>query len=323
MTKHNKVATVFGGTGFLGRQVVRELAREGWIVQVATRVPERAYFLKPCGAVGQIVPIVCDYYDSASIYEIVKRSDYVINCIGILFERGKRRSFQNIHVHLPSMIAKACADSGVERFVHVSALGVDKSLSSYGKSKKEGEAVVLQSFPEATIVRPGIIFGTDDDFFNKFARMAQISPVLPLIGGGKTKFQPVYVGDVADAIKQALIMCPVGGDSPLGKTYELGGPDCLSFKDIFEILLGEIQKQRLLVSLSFPIAKVLGAVLSFMPTPLLTVDQVRSLQTDNVVSSDANTLKDLKINPAALSVVLPQYLHRYKDGGRFARTQFA
>ena len=312
MTKDYKTACIFGGTGFIGRQIVRELAKLDIRVKVASRIPEKAYFLRPCGAVGQIVPFACDYSDDKSIQKAVQGCDYVVNCIGILFEK-KKGGFQRAHVDLPASIAKACKNEGVEHFVHLSALGVENNESKYGHSKVEGEQAVLSNFPDATILKPSVVFGQDDDFFNKFASLAPIMPFLPLIGGGHTKFQPVFVGDVSDAAIKCLIE-----HGHEGKAYELGGPDVVSFKEIYEIMFSYTKQPRPLVNLPWSIAKIQAGFLSLLPDPLLTPDQVKSLKSDNVVSDDALKFSDLGISPKAMEIILPTYLTRYQPGGRFA-----
>lgn len=316
MTHDYKTATVFGGTGFVGTQVVRELAKRGITIKVATRVPERAYFLRPCGTVGQIVPFACDYNDAASIAKAVEGSDYVVNCIGILFEK-KRNDFERAHVELPAAIAKACADKGVKRFVHISALAVDRGTSDYARSKLKGESAVHSNFPETTILRPSVIFGEDDEFFNMFARMAQVLPALPLIGGGKTKFQPVFVGDVADAVMVAIETPKSATSCPQGKIYELGGPDTLTFRQIYKKLFEYTNLHPALISLPYGLAKCQAWFMEFMPTPPLTRDQVESLKTDNVVQKGSLTLADLGINETAMDLILPTYLESYRPGGRF------
>lgn len=312
MTKEYKTACVFGGTGFIGRQIVRELARLDIRVKVATRIPESAYFLKPCGAVGQVAPVACDYNDQKSLQAAVKGCDYVVNCIGILFEK-KKGGFTRVHVDIPAAIAKACKKEQVSRFVHISALGIDENASKYAQSKLEGEKAVKSNFKGATIMRPSVVFGEDDDFFNKFAKLASVMPFLPLIGGGTTKFQPVFVGDIADAVIKALQypQCE-------GQTFELGGPRVVDFKDIYGIMFSYTKQRKPLVSLPWGVAKIQGAVFSMMPTPLLTPDQVTSLKSDNVVSDKANNLATLGIAPTDMDVVLPIYLKRYQPGGRFA-----
>ncbi len=314
MAYENKIATIFGGTGFVGRQIVKDLARRGYTIKVATRVPESAYFLKPCGAVGQIVPFPCDYSQAADIARAVQGANVVVNSIGILFERGKKSKFQKVHVDLPAMIAKACYDEKVESFVHISALGCEKSGSLYGKSKFEGEQAVFSNFENATILRPSIIFGEDDHFFNRFAELSRYMPFLPLIGGGKAKFQPVYVGDVAECAVKALI--DKNGHRK-GKVYEIGGPDVVSFKEIYELMFEMTGRPRYLLPLPFSVAKVQATFLGLLPNPLLTRDQVESLKTDNVVQIGMPNIDDFGIVPKSMDLILPTYLSRYRAGGRF------
>ncbi len=312
-----KTAVIFGGTGFVGRHIVRDLANEGYQIKVVTRVPESAFFLKTAGNVGQIVAVSCDYDDFDSISNVIAGAQVVVNCIAILYERGAS-TFTKMHSDLPESIATACAVQRVERFVHFSALGIEEGTSEYAKSKLEGESRVLKAFADATILRPSIIFGEDDDFFNKFAKMAGFLPFLPLIGGGKTKFQPVFVGDVAKAALNTIKMPKTGKNSPLGAIYELGGPEILTFKDIYTRLFNNIGFERPLVPMPFGLAKFQAFFLSLMPKPLLTKDQVESLKTDSIVDEKAKTLKDLEITPTALDTILPTYLIMYKPGGRFA-----
>lgn len=313
-----KTAVIFGGTGFIGRNIVKALAQRGFLIKVATRVPESAYLLKPLGDIGQINPIHCDYSDYNSIAEIAQGADYIINCVGILFERGKKRTFTHIHGDLAESIAAAAAVAKAKRLIHISALGADKASSAYAQSKRDGEERVRKAFPQATILRPSIVFGRDDDFFNKFAQMAQIMPFLPLIGGGHTKFQPVYVGDLAQAVLNIIDLPCHGEASPCGKIYELGGPDVLSFKGLFEEMFKYTQQPRSLVSMSFGLSKLNAMILSLLPTPLLTTDQVESLKTDNIVNPEAAGFAALNIQPTALDTVLPDYLVTYRPGGRFA-----
>ncbi len=311
MDRHYKTAAIFGGTGFIGSQAVRLLAKQGFIVKVAARVPERAYDLKPCGHVGQVVPLACDYSDPAAIRAAVAGSDCVINCTGILFERG-RTTFDAIHATLPRVIAEACRETGAARFVHISALGAEQGTSRYARSKKAGEEAARASFPAVTILRPSVVFGPDDDFFNKFAHMARFLPALPLIGGGHTKFQPVYVGDVARAVMAALTQ-----PGAAGRTYELGGPDIVDFRRIYEMLFEMTGRRRHLVTLPWGLAKIDGAILSLLPKPPLTADQVESLKTDTVVSNGAAGLQDLGIAPTSMAQILPGYLEHYRAGGKF------
>ncbi len=316
MTKQHKVATIFGGTGFIGQQIVRELAAQGVTIKVATRFPESAYFLRPCGVVGQIVPFACDYSDPKSIENAVDGSDYVVNCIGILYEKRKN-SFNKVHTDIPREIAKACKKKKVGKFVHISALGADRGTSRYAKSKLAGEKAVHKNFKDATILRPSVVFGPDDNFFNMFAELARYFPALPLIGGGKTKFQPVYVGDVSDAVIAAL-HCTKGDDGAAGQIYELGGPDVVNFKEVYEIIFKATQRRRALIPLPWCVAKLEASVLQLLPKPLLTRDQVESLKTDNVVADDMPGLEALGIDATSLKQLVPTYLERYRPGGAFA-----
>ncbi|NCT41714.1 MAG: complex I NDUFA9 subunit family protein [Alphaproteobacteria bacterium] len=311
MAKNYKTATVFGGTGFVGTQIVRELAKRDIVVKIATRVPERGYFLKPCGAVGQIVPVQCDYSDAQSVAAAIEGSDYVINCIGILFEKGGQ-TFERAHVEIPSAIALACGEKGVSSFIHISALGVERSESEYAKSKVKGEAAIKAAFPRAVILRPSVIFGEDDEFFNMFASLAKFLPVLPLINGGETLFQPVYVGDVADAAIAAMDQ-----SAAQGNTYELGGPETLSFKGVYEKMFEYTGQKRILFPLPNGLAKIQATFMSILPKPPITKDQIESLKTDNVMNDGALGLADLGVNPTSLDIILPTYLTRYRRGGRF------
>lgn len=317
MTQRYKSATVFGGTGFVGRQIVRELAAQGYTVKVATRVPERAYFLRPCGNVGQVVPYACNYHDPSSVEKAVQGSGVVVNCIGILYEKGKG-TFKSAHMEIPERIAQACKTQGVKRFVHVSSLSAGRCNSRYAKTKHAGEEAIKKLYPDVSIVRPSVIFGEDDSFFNMFASMLGFVPVLPLIGGGRTRLQPVFVGDVADAV-----MACISRNDCSGRIYELGGPDVMNFRKIYELVFKYTGKSKLLVPLPFGLAKIEAFFLSLLPKPLLTPDQVESLKTDNIVSKSALKLEDLGIHPVAMSLVLPTYLDRYRVGGRFAEKHAA
>lgn len=318
-----KTATIFGGTGFVGRYIVRDLARAGYIVKIASRIPESAYFLRPYGTVGQVVPVYCDYKDAASIEQAVRGSDVVINCVGQLYER-RRGDFQRAHVDTPKAIATACAENNVARLVHLSALGADRSQSRYAKSKLAGERAVQEAYPNATILRPSVIFGPEDRFFNLFAGLARFMPVLPLIGGGKTKLQPVYVGDVADAVMKSLLLPVVGLENPQGGIYELGGPETVTFKEIYQRIFTWTGHSRFMVSLPFCAAKLQAAFLQFVPPkPILTPDQVTLLKTDNVVSSDALGFAALGLTPTGMALIVPPYLERFRTGGRFSDTKIA
>ncbi len=307
--------TVFGGAGFIGRHLIRRLAKQGWTIRVATRQPSAATFLKPLGDVGQITPIRVPLDDPAALQAALGGARAVVNLVGILYEKGSR-SFEAVHVRGAQAVAAAAAQAGVERLIHVSAIGADpRSESDYARSKGAGEAAVQAAFATATILRPSVVFGPEDDFFNRFAAMACLSPALPLIGGGTTKFQPVYVGDVAEAIVACL-----GKSASGGKTYELGGPQIYSFKDLMEIVLAQIGRRRLLLPLPFALADIQAAFLEKLPVPPLTRDQVRMLRRDNVVAKGALGLADLGIVPAAAASVLPTYMDRYRKGGRFNQT---
>ncbi|MBC7905805.1 MAG: complex I NDUFA9 subunit family protein [Rhodospirillaceae bacterium] len=321
-----RVATVFGGSGFIGRQVVRRLAAQGWTVRAAVRNPNAAGFLKPMGDPGQVNPVRADINDPASIRAVIAGADAVINLVGILFERGKA-TFDAVHRQGAANVAQAVKDAGITRFVHMSALGADKaSPSAYARTKALGEDAVLAAVPGATIFRPSVVFGPDDDFFNRFARLARISPVLPvftsngfkpvhtetgysvdLFGSGGPTFQPVYVGDVAEAIVKAV------EDSALaGKVFELGGPRRYTLKEILELVQRTTGHKRLLVPLPFAVAKVQAFFLQYLPKPALTPDQVKLLKVDNVVRGGKPGLSDLGITPATAEAIVPTYLHRYQ-----------
>jgi NADH dehydrogenase len=304
------VVTVFGGSGFVGRAVVQELARGGARVRVACRRPDEALRCKPAGDVGQIVPIPANVRDDASVAAAVRGADAVINLVGVLYESG-RQTFHAVHAEAPGRIAAAAAAAGAKRLVHVSAIGADAAAgSAYARSKGAGERAVRAAFPAATIVRPSIVFGPEDGFFNLFAGLARFTPVLPLIGGGHTRFQPVYVGDVAEAVRAALVSADAAG-----RTYELGGPRVYSFRALLELMLSVIERRRLLVPVPFCLATAEAFFLEKIPMPLLTRDQVNQLKTDNVVTPGAAGLADLGIRATALEVVLPTYLTRYRRGG--------
>lgn len=307
----NALITVFGGTGFLGRHTVRALAKAGFRVRVAVRHPNRGFFLPPMGHVGQIALTKCNVRNSDQVASAVHGAVGVVNLTGILFSRG-RQNFSALHIEGTDTIAMAARAAGAEALVHVSAIGADRDAqSSYAASKGEGELRVREAFPDATILRPSIVFGPEDDFFNRFAALARLSPFLPLIGGGHTKFQPVFVGDVADAILRA-----VSDPATRGRTYELGGPTVYSFKQLMQITLRETCRKRLLVPLPFALATFEALFLQFWPRPLLTPDQVTLLKSDNVVTA-SDTLASLGIAPKSVEAELPTYLWRFRPKGQY------
>jgi len=314
---NTNLVTVFGGSGFLGRHTVRALARAGWRIKVATRHPNRAFFLRPLGSVGQIDFVKSDVSDAESVARAMLGAQAVINLTGILFEKGQ--SFEDVQARGAANIATCAASAGVGALVHVSAIGADpESDSSYAVTKAKGEQSVRAAFPKAVILRPSIIFGPEDGFFNKFAEMARFYPALPLVGGGQTRFQPVFVGDVAQAIVTAL-------SRQDGRTYELGGPSTYSFKELLQLILRETGRNRALVPLPFGLASLSAAFLQLLPNPLLTIDQVRLLKKDNVVSPSAAGLTDLGIIPTSVEAVVPAYLWRYRAKGEYdslPRNQF-
>lgn len=308
-----QTVTIFGGSGFIGRYVVARLADRGWTVRVAVRHPRQAQFLKPLGNVGQIVPLRARLQSDAEVTAAVQGADAVINLVGILAEGGAQR-FEALQHLGAQRIAEVAAAEGITRFVQVSAIGADPDAEAeYARTKGLGEAAVRAAVPEAVILRPSIVFGPEDGFFNRFAVMARLAPALPLIGGGMTKFQPVYVGDVADAVVAGLEQ-----SAARGKTFELGGPHVYSFKELLQLLLKTIRRRRLLVPVPWALAYVQGSLLQQLPDPPLTRDQVKLLESDNVVAADALTLADLGIKaPHSVEVIIPTYLERYRPGGRF------
>lgn len=314
-----KLAVVFGGSGFIGRNVVRELAKRGWRVRVAVRRPHLALFLRPMGSVGQIQLKQCNLRHRPSVAEALRGADAVVNLVGLLHQTGPQ-TFSAVQRDGAASLAALAREEGVERFVHISAIGADAASDSlYARTKAQAEEAVREAIPAATIIRPSIVFGPEDSFFNKFAAMASLSPVLPLIGGGKTKFQPVYVDDVADAICEALAR-----PEAAGRTFELGGPRVYTFRELMELMLRETARKRLLLPVPFFAASLIGVVsqaagrLPFVE-PVLTVDQVKLLKHDNIVrgEGDTGTLKDLGIDPHAVESVLPSYMVRYRKYGQF------
>ena len=310
----SRLVTIFGGTGFIGRSVVQQLARRDWLIRVAVRRPREARALQPLGGVGQITPFPAKVQDASTVNAAVGGADAVLNLTGILYEKGDQ-TFHAVHVAGAGNVARAATDAGVENLVHMSALGADPaSPAAYASSKGRGEAASREAFPAVSIVRPSIVFGPEDDFFNRFARMALMSPLLPLIRGGETRFQPVYIGDVAEAITR----CLQDRDTD-GKTFELGGPSTYSFRELLELMLEEIDRRRLLLPLSFDLASLIASFLERLPVPPMTRDQVRMLRTDNVVHEDALSLHHLGIAPTALETILPTYMDCYRLGGRYLK----
>jgi uncharacterized protein YbjT (DUF2867 family) len=315
--------TVFGGSGFLGRHVVRALAKRQYRIRVAVRRPDLAGYLQPLGRVGQIHAVQANVRNRPSVAAAVRGSDAVINLVGILFESGRQR-FDAVQSFGAEGVALAAAAHNA-RMVHISAIGADEdSSAAYARAKRRGEELVLAASPEATIFRPSILFGPNDDFFNRFAGIARLSPFLPLVGGGHTRFQPVFAGDVAEAIAKA-----VDGATRPGAIYELGGPDVYTFRELMEFTLATIERRRLLVPLPFGIAKLQAAIfelvsrlpLRILSKPLLTRDQVELLRYDNVVSDaarrDALTLEGLGITPQSVAAIVPTYLWRFRRAGQF------
>lgn len=310
-----RTITIFGGSGFVGRYIVQKFAENGDQIRVAVRHPNSAQFLKPLGNVGQITPVQTSLSSMDNLSHIIKGSDVVINLVGILYEKGSQ-TFKKIHVEGASNIAKTACHLSVPTLIHMSALGANKdSRARYASTKARGEEEVMKHFPEATLFRPSVIFGNEDAFLNRFAQMALLSPFLPLIGGGRTRFQPVYVGDVADCFFKASSL-----ETAKGQTYELGGPSIYTFKELMLYLLQTIHRQRLLLPLPFGLAKIIGGIVQFLPSPPLTPDQVELLKTDNTLSPQSLNAEDLGIVPKALETIAPLYLARYRPrgGGRQA-----
>ena len=304
--------TVLGGSGFIGRYVVKRLAAAGAVVAVVSRHATAAGFLRPMGDVGQIALINAAIDDKTRIAAALEGADAVISATGILFERGAQR-FDVVHTQGPALLAQLAREAGARHFVHLSAIGADPAApAAYARSKAAGEAAVRAAFPEATILRPSVVFGPEDDFFNRFAALARWAPALPLIGGGHTKFQPAYVGDVADAVIAALERADAAA-----KTFELGGPRVYSFRELIELVLRETARERALVSLPFPLAMLQAAFLEWLPRPPLTRDQVKLLQRDNIVAAGSLGLGDLGVEPTAVELIIPTYLDHYRRGGRW------
>ncbi|RUU30079.1 MULTISPECIES: complex I NDUFA9 subunit family protein [unclassified Mesorhizobium] len=312
-----KLVVVFGGSGFVGRHVVRALARRGYRIRVACRRPDLAGHLQPLGNVGQIQPVQANVRVRWSVDRAVQGADHVVNLVAILHESG-RQKFTSVHEFGARAVAEAARAVGAG-LTHISALGADlNAQSDYARTKALGEKAVLETIGDAVILRPSINFGPEDSFFNRFANMARYSPVLPLIGGGQTKFQPVYVGDVAEAVARS-----VDGKVQGGRVYELGGPQVLTFKECMQEMLAMIDRKRLLVSVPWWVANMQASILGLLPNPLLTKDQVLQLREHNIVSDAATredrTLAGLGIQPQSIGSILPSYLWRYRAAGQFQR----
>jgi len=310
------LVTVFGGSGFLGRHVVRALLKRGWRVRAAVRRPDLAGYLQPLGMVGWVQPIQANLRYRWSVDRAVENADAVVNLVAIMTQRG-RQSFEAVNVFGARAVAEAARGAGIDRVVHVSALGASPDgPSDYARTKAAGEAAVFETLPDSVVMRPSIMFGPEDHFFNRFAGMARTSPALPLIGGGKTLFQPVFAGDVARAIADA-----VEGQARPGTIYELGGPEVHSFRACMEIMLEVIGRKRLLVPLPWGIAGLMGSVLQYLPGKVLTADQVRQLRVDSVVSraaeAEGRTIGAFGIEPTTIEAVLPSYLTRFRVQGEY------
>ena len=313
---NGKLVTVFGGSGFLGRHIVQSLAKRGYRVRPAVRRPDLASHLQPLGAPGQIMPVQANLRYRWSVDRAVAGADAVVNAVGILAPSGKQ-TFDAVQAFGSRAIAEAARGAGLSGIVHLSAIGANAdSNSAYARSKAAGETAVLETLPDSTLLRPSIVFGPEDDFFNRFAGMARFAPALPLIGGGLTKFQPVYVCDVAEAVARA-----VDGDLQAGRTYELGGPEVKTFRECLEMMLEITRRRRVLAPLPFPVASAMGKVMQMFPMAPITQDQVELLKSDNIVSEASKsaglTLEGMGVSPATLASVLPTYLDRFREHGQY------
>jgi len=313
----SKLVTIYGGSGFVGRYIARRMAQAGWRVRVAVRRPNEAMHVKPYGNVGQVEPVFCNIRDDDSVRAVMHGADAVVNCVGT-FDRKGRNNFQAVQAEGATRIARLAAEEGVSHLVHLSAIGADaQSDSEYAQSKAAGEAGILEHFPQAVILRPSVIFGPEDQFFNRFAAMTRFGPVLPVVGGD-TKFQPVYADDVAHA-------AALGAEGRAGPgIYELGGPEVATFRDLMKVMLKIIRRRRLILNIPFGVAAAMAWVMELVQTvtfglipPQITRDQVRSLRVDNVASEGAKGFADLGIEPAAIEAVLPDYLWRFRPAGQY------
>jgi uncharacterized protein YbjT (DUF2867 family) len=322
MGLQDKTITVFGGTGFLGRHAIWALAKTGATIRVATRSPQHAYFLRPAGDVGQIVPVYCNIREDDSVASVLKGASYAINFAGLLNQSG-RNTFFRIHVEAAERIAKVARANDLELLVHVSSLGASLDApSQYAKSKAQGESKIIHGFPRSVILRPGVVFGPEDNFFNMFASLARLPFVpLPLIGGGHTKLQPVYVGDIAKAVHN-ILTDPVP-EKYFGQIYELGGPKVYSLRELMEITRNITGQDVALAPIPFSLAKIMAVFSALLPGKPLTVDNVRTLSKDSVIDPGTPGLRALGVEPTGLEAILPTYLAQYRPGGRFAEKRQA
>ncbi|CUH49996.1 complex I NDUFA9 subunit family protein [Ruegeria atlantica] len=314
----SKMVTIYGGSGFVGRYITRRMANEGWRVRVAVRRPNEAMFVRPYGVVGQVEPILCNIRDDASVAAAMHGADAVVNCVGVLNELGKN-AFDAVQADGAERIARLAADQGISQMVHISAIGADaESDSEYSRTKAHGEAGVLTHMPDAVILRPSVIFGTEDQFFNRFAGMTRMGPFLPLVGA-ETKFQPVYVDDVAKAAVQGVL------DQAEAGVYELGGPEVKTFRALMQQMLDVIYRRRVIIGMPFFVARIMAGVLDIVkfvsfqlfPNHILTRDQLKNLRRNNVVSEGAKGFADLGIEPETLESVLPDYLWKFRPSGQY------
>ena len=312
MQNNQKIIAIFGAGGFLGKYLMRQLTRLDYRIKVATRNPYLKGYLKPLGNPGQIELFKTDIFDRKSVKEVLKNCDIAINLIGILQETRKQK-FTEVHEKFPELLSNLCNENGIKNLIHVSALGVrENHASKYMQSKLEGEKKIKNIFKSSIILRPSLVFGSEDKFFNTFASMSQFSPFIPLIGGGKIKFSPIYVDDVAKAIVAVLKL-----NNTLPKTYELGGPENYSFKELMEILLKIIKKKRFFITIPFGLAKFQSYFLGMLPNPLLTSDQVEMLKHNCILTGKHPSLEDLGIRGKTVESILPKYIYRFRAGGQF------
>ncbi|MCT4556751.1 MAG: complex I NDUFA9 subunit family protein [Pelagimonas sp.] len=313
----SKLVTIYGGSGFVGRYIAQRMAHLGWRVRVACRRPNEALFVKPYGAVGQVEPVFCNIRDDASVLAAMQGADAVVNCVGT-FDKGGKNNFDAVQNEGAERIARIAADQGVQRLVHVSAIGADTAGdSAYARSKGKGEDAVLKHMPDAMILRPSVIFGIEDQFFNRFATMTRFGPILPIVGGN-TRFQAVYVDDVAKAAVMGLTGAAEGG------IYELGGPNVATFRELMSTMLKTIRRRRIVLNLPFWVANLMGSVMDLVHSislglvpAMITKDQVVQLRSDNVVGADAKSFADLGIEPTTVETVLDDYLWRFRPSGQY------